>query len=481
MRRFAALFKRNDKPDPTTVAPNSGDTKSDLPSTPVKKRSRFFRSLSAKAVQPPVIREPSSSTPQPPLPAYSSSSSSTESPAPATPDDDSEIGPSASHRRSGQWSERKLALPLPAAGGSLGWDPHQNLSSNPPSIPAIAKSSDSEDVDDDSSTTSSSHSASSPLPVSPPISLHSLTTYALAPTFSAPPLLYLPDVPLFPRSANSTSSLPYRETMVSTLHRTQILRRLARRDLTISEERSITSFTSRRTLPIKSHFHLSKLDNSPVSDVRRVSNVSQGLNQWISRPCFEERMSVYTPGPSGRSDDIVVHNVSGGALGVAALEVSDFIELLAGYNVKEQSESPWLPILSSSSATDLQSPAPGKCHDPFRPESSILTRTQRRPRPPLYPRKQGTSLTKPLHPRCVSRPLLPQISPRRSNQFNLPFTPHSLRYHRLLRYPPMSLLAQNGYDPASDLTWKRRRTRMNMYPSGRSCGSNEGERNEPNS
>jgi hypothetical protein len=89
----------------------------------------------------------------------------------------------------------------------------------------------------------------SPLPVSPHKSLHSLTTSALSPTFSAPPLLHLPNVPLFPRSANSISSLPHQETMASTLHRTQILRRLARRDLTVSEERSIAHFTSRRTSP----------------------------------------------------------------------------------------------------------------------------------------------------------------------------------------------------------------------------------------
>jgi hypothetical protein len=74
-------------------------------------------------------------------------------------------------------------------------------------------------------------------------------------------------------------------------------------------------------------------------------------------------MSVYVLGPSERSDDIVVRNVAGGALGVAALEVSEAIEVLAGYNVEEQSETPWLPTLSSSSATDLQLPAPGKRHN----------------------------------------------------------------------------------------------------------------------
>ena len=73
-------------------------------------------------------------------------------------------------------------------------------------------------------------------------------------------------------------------------------------------------------------------------------------------------MSVYTLGPSGRPDDIIVQNVAGGALGVAALEVSETIEVLAGYNVEEQSEAPWLPTLSSSSTTDLQLPVPGERH-----------------------------------------------------------------------------------------------------------------------
>lgn len=152
--------------------------------------------------------------------------------------------------------------------------------------------------------------------------------------------------------------------MASTLHRAEILRRLAHNDLTVSEERSIAFFTPRRATPTKSQFLLSKSDEGPVSDVRGLSNVSQGLKRWISRPCFEDRMAVYTPGPSGRFDDVVVHHVSGGALGVAALEISGTIEVLAGYNVEEQSESPWLPTLSSS-VTDLHSPTPGECHSLF--------------------------------------------------------------------------------------------------------------------
>lgn len=365
MRRFAALFKRNDKSDPRIAPSASDDARSNPPSksTTLKKRSLFFRSLSAKAVQPPVIREPTHPVPQRPPQAHSSSSSSTDSPAPATPDDDSEIGPGPPYRRSNQWSERKLALPLPAAGGSLGWDPPRSRSLGIPQIPSIARSSESDDLDDESSATSSSPSVPSPLSISPHTSLYTFTTYALAPTFSAPPLLYLPDIPLFPRSVNSVSSLSHQDTMASTLHRNQILRRLARRDLTASEERSVASFTSPRPLPAKSPFFLSKFDGGPTCNVRRVSNVSQGLKRWVSRPCFEDRMSVYTLGPSGRPDDIVVHNVSGSALGVEALEVSEAIDVLAGYNVEERSETLWLPMLSSPSTTDLRLSAPGKRHN----------------------------------------------------------------------------------------------------------------------
>ena len=360
MRRIAALFKRNDKPDLATTPPSPNDARPK--STSFKKPSRFFRSLSLKAVQPPVVREPPPSVPQPP-PAPSSSSSSTDSPAPVTPDDDSETGPSIAYRRSSQWSDRKLPLALPAAAGSLGWDLPRNHSLSIPSIPPITKSLESEDADDCSSSSSSSLSVSPPLPASPHASLHSSTTCALAPTFSAPPLLCLPDVPMFPRSANSVSSLPHQETMVSTLHRTRILRRLARRDLTASEERSVTSFTSRRASSAKSQLSLSNFDDAPVRDAWRVSNVSAGLKRWISRPCFEDRMSVYTPGPS-RQSDVLVHNVSGSTFGVAALEVSAPIELLAGYNLEEKSEI-WSPISSSSSTADLRLPAPGKCHNPY--------------------------------------------------------------------------------------------------------------------
>lgn len=388
MRRFVALFKRNDNTGSTTVSSNSTDSGPNrtAKSSSVKKPSRFLRSLSVKSVKPAVIREQPPTVPQPPLQASSFSTSSSDSPAPATPDDDSEFASSGFHRNSNQWSERKLALPNTATGASLSWDFHQTTSPGLPPILAVANSSDSEGLDDGSSDTSSPPSVSSPLPVSPHKSLHSFTTHTLAPAFSTPPLLHLPNVPLFPRSANPVSSLPHQETMASTLFRTQILRRLDRHDLTVSEERSIAAFTSSRSQPIKSQFLLSKLDDGPVCDLKRVSNVSRGLKQWISRPCFEDRVSVYTPGPSGQLDDVVVSNVSGGALGVAALEVSETIEILAGDNVEEQSETPWLPALSSSSTTDLQLPKPA----PTNPAMTPPAQTQLREADPSPPQTEST-------------------------------------------------------------------------------------------
>ena len=370
MRRLASLFKRNDKS--ASISSSSTDSRPDrttkLPSA--KSHSRLFKSLSVRTVKPAAIREPSPQLSQPPLHASSLSTSSTDSPSPATPDDDYEFAPNGSHRNSNQWPERKLVLPLPTSGASFDWNPSLSL----PPISIVSDPSDPKD-DDGSSTTSSSPSVSSP--VSPHQSLQSLTTCALAPTFSAPPLLYLPNVPLFPRSINSLSSLPHQETVAARLFRTQMLRRLQRRDLSVSEERSIASFTSHRSFSVKSQFPLvSKLDNGPVSDLKRVSNVSQGLKQWVSRPCFEDRVSVYTPGPSGRPDDIIERNVSGGVLGVAALELSEIVQVLAGHNVQEQSELPWLPALSSSSTTDLELSNPGKPTSFFRAKLSFLNRSQ---------------------------------------------------------------------------------------------------------
>lgn len=374
MRRFASLFKRNDNSASTTISSTDAlprSTRTTEP-PPVKKQARFFRSLSLKSVKAAVIREPLPPVPHPPLQASSFSTSSTDSPAPATPDDDSEFAPSVSHRNSNQWPERRLTLPHPVAAGSFDWDPHRNSSPSLPPIQTVAKPPYSEDSDDASSTASSPHSVSSSFPVSPLKPLHSSTAYALSPTFSAPPLLYLPNVPLFPRSANSVSSLPHQETTASTLFRTHILRRLERRDLTVSEERSIAPFTPSRALPAKPQFLLSKLDDGPICDLKRVSNVSQGLKHWISRPCFEDRMSVYTPGPSGRPDDIAVHTVSGGPFGVAALEVSETLEFLAGYNVEGRSEMPWLPASSVSSMTDLQFSTSGKRYKYSMPSHKFL-------------------------------------------------------------------------------------------------------------
>lgn len=395
MRRFVSLFKRNDKSDSTTVSSTSTDSRPHRTTKPpsVKKQSRFLRTLSVKSVKPGLIREPPPAIPQPPLQASSFSTSSSDSPAPATPDDDSEFAPNGFHRNSNQWSERKLTLPLSGAGGSLGWDLHQTSFQTLPPIPTVAKPSDFEDLDNGSSGTSSPASVSPPLPVSPDISLHSFTTYALSPSFSAPPLLYLPNVPLFPRSANSVSSLPHREGMASTLFRTQMLRRLERHDLTVSEERSIAPFASSRSLPAKSQFLPSKLDDGPVCDLKRVTNVSQGLKQWVSRPCFEDRMFVYTPGSSGRPDDVIVCNVSGGVFGVEALEVSEAVEILAGYGVREQSEPPQSSSLSSST-TDLRVSKP----DPA--TRSAITPQSYKPDPPppqaeTTPSREQTKVLKP--------------------------------------------------------------------------------------
>jgi hypothetical protein len=60
------------------------------------------------------------------------------------------------------------------------------------------------------------------------------------------------------------------------------------------------------------------------SNTTLVFRASPGLRRWISRPCFEDRFSVFLP-----SDDGVRQSPVTSTLAVAALEYSDSLDILA--------------------------------------------------------------------------------------------------------------------------------------------------------
>lgn len=63
----------------------------------------------------------------------------------------------------------------------------------------------------------------------------------------------------------------------------------------------------------------------PLAD--SVSLHSSGLENWVSRPCFEDRLQLWTRSDSG---EIIRTRIPGSHFGVAALEFSESLELLAG-------------------------------------------------------------------------------------------------------------------------------------------------------
>lgn len=140
---------------------------------------------------------------------------------------------------------------------------------------------------------------------------------------TSPPLFQSPDAISFPRSSNSSRRLRRRETLESELHKKSLLARLAR--LSPSAESQIAPLASKSVVPKPQNHRNFQDDIFPLAD--SVSFYSSGLENWVSRPCFEDRLQLWTRSDSG---EIIRTRIPGSHLGVAALEFSESLELLAG-------------------------------------------------------------------------------------------------------------------------------------------------------
>ncbi|KZT12477.1 uncharacterized protein LAESUDRAFT_753554 [Laetiporus sulphureus 93-53] len=168
-------------------------------------------------------------------------------------------------------------------------------------------------------------------PVSPAAYARALAQAALAPAFSAPPLLPVQHLPLFPRSVNPTRALatsPSHAPLLRQLAHRHVLARLSPERLSPADERCLAPFAgrSRRPDPKPSADAKLTLDSPATVSVRGVMPMSEGLRRWVMRPCFEDRFVVYVPS----TDSVKCMSVSGTGLGVAALEYSEALEALAG-------------------------------------------------------------------------------------------------------------------------------------------------------
>ncbi|KAG5639283.1 hypothetical protein H0H81_004944 [Sphagnurus paluster] len=157
-----------------------------------------------------------------------------------------------------------------------------------------------------------------------------------------PPLPHSPFVdarPLFPRSIHPPSALRPSPSLAASLLKTRLFARL-----------------DRNPRPLHKHPHLAGLhpDEPCPPPSSSMSLKSTGLTRWISRPCFEDRFTVFLPHSDG---SVASQPVSGTALAVAALEYSVALEAMVHFDVFEHSPPPPVDI-SPPSVSDLDLAAP---------------------------------------------------------------------------------------------------------------------------
>ncbi|KAI0081747.1 hypothetical protein K474DRAFT_1656114 [Panus rudis PR-1116 ss-1] len=386
MRRIASIFapKRSDRSDVSDTALSESQqsqltVQSKAKST--KSRPSFLRTLSRNTAGSSIpSSDKAKKHPLPPalVNTGAPSSASSSSGGPNTPDDDRASILHAQHNPNSwigtPWSPEARTLASP-----VGKTPPIRLSASdprtyppPPSLPQPRYSH--EDTDDDTSSEESSESEAAPSPLSARLTpveyLRTITSNAISPPFSPPPLLHLPNCPVFPRSCNPSRSLLRDETLGSAMFKKRLLRRLERGPLSRSEELAIAPLANRRQPPSQNRPSLS-LDDNAVKDVTRIAMYSHGLRRWLSRPCFEERMLLYVSSDAG---EIIARNVPGTSLGVAELEFSLHLEILAGIYDYPDPLSPMTPQLSMSPSTSsVTSTPPSLSTPPMSPALSPAT------------------------------------------------------------------------------------------------------------
>lgn len=312
---FAASSRRSDKSD--APPPTS-------PAGLIRKKSRVFPSLSRKhlsSTDPPSL---------PPLVASdlvnSSSSSSSGSTTIRTPDDD---GLPRTPSKKGGWRSW-LGGKNAAISDHLEehHPPHWQSSQDVlrPPKPGSNETDDASLQSDDpygSPDDTLTPSYSIQLMATARANTRTMIMNSLVHPRTSPPLFQSADAITFPRTSHGSQRLRHRETLESELHKKSLLARLAR--LSPSEESSIAPLASKPIPRSLQTHHNFQDDVFPL--VNSVALHSSGLEKWVSRPCFEDRLQLWTRSDSG---EIIRTRIPGSHLGVAALEFSESLELLAG-------------------------------------------------------------------------------------------------------------------------------------------------------
>lgn len=359
MRGISSMFgaKRSDQ-HPTAPGSSTSDLQTHSASASAKRPSRLFGTISRKTVVNTRLTPFVCAGEQ----AQSSSSSSSGSNSLRTPGDDEGLVRNNSKVSWMPWLGRKKSdvAKKPSVHHEQ-WDlPQQEWRSRPPPVlrsppPRDQPADETEDESSSESEDESEVASGSPtLSITPLIlekcrtSLRAMIANDLQPPFSPPPVLYVPGQPVFPRSCNTRRSLYKQDTMESRMHKIHILQQLDHQQVTRSQELSIISFGMRPTATTQRPSL--QLDDSAPPDTCQLRTYSQGLQKWALRPCFEDRVAVWTLEEG--TDKVLRTRVVGTRFGVAALEISEAVDVLAG-TIAEESvlESP-----STNSNSSLQPP-----------------------------------------------------------------------------------------------------------------------------
>ncbi|KAJ3799106.1 hypothetical protein GGU11DRAFT_743704 [Lentinula aff. detonsa] len=156
--------------------------------------------------------------------------------------------------------------------------------------------------------------------------LQALIQNSLVDRTSSAPFVLQPGAPLYPRSCNHSRSLSNSNSLARTVHKRRMLQRLQNANLTPPNVEEIITFSTRDVPRIEAPIHFDMINEKAPSTFDRTASFSVGLRNWINRPPFEDRFSVWSA-VDGNITCQRVSNTPGFAL--AALEFSEAIEAKA--------------------------------------------------------------------------------------------------------------------------------------------------------
>jgi hypothetical protein len=185
-------------------------------------------------------------------------------------------------------------------------------------------------------------------------------------------LLYIPNLPAFPRSSNPSSKLPRLPTFRAHLAKTRILDRLEAQDLTPQENESIMPFARHEELPQPDPTPIALIEDGESEEGRKITDTpgrSRGLEAWTRRPPALQRFRVWQPDNtrywSGDGDNIKYEPLSASTPYRTELVISGGTKALAGLVPSSPTSHDWeipnvpispartLPTLYNVNATSL--------------------------------------------------------------------------------------------------------------------------------